>query len=551
MRGKLGASIENKILVPFVCISLITVLCFCFILYRTEYSVKIRTETVNAQALVQYINADIDAGGYWTNPWDLVEKYAATYQGDSLFLYTARDEPLFSRRDLGDAELVLADSQDNRLGWRVLYSLDRNALRLEFIEEQRYMILAAVAMLLVIVQASVVIAYNISAPIRQLSKMCTLVSRNPGGSEDLAVEYTGRRDEAGQLAAAFQSMMENVRSYTQALNRIKTLNESIVANLPLGVAVYDLDGRVIFQNLRADGMLRQTGEQDKQGRDLGALLADLVRREPVLPSSVRLYGQEGRVRDYELGAWALHSPDGTVWGTLCTIDDVTYHNHMEEKLSREERLAYTGRLAAEVAHEVRNPLAGIRAGLQVIGPKLDQERDAMLCREMVREVDRVNLLIENLLNLSRQRDSEKTTVSLNALFDELLMLYFKVAENKGINLSVEAEGELWLFADEQQLRQILINLINNSIKAMPRGGRVNLTGRAAADGVTVTVADSGPGIPEDKLERILRGEDGGLGLSIVHRLLEQNSGTLHIYSTPGQGTQMVLNFHGTGGSNEV
>ena len=86
MRGKLGASIENKILVPFVCISLITVLCFCFILYRTEYSVKIRTETVNAQALVQYINADIDAGGYWTNPWDLVEKCAATYQGDSLFL---------------------------------------------------------------------------------------------------------------------------------------------------------------------------------------------------------------------------------------------------------------------------------------------------------------------------------------------------------------------------------------------------------------------------------------------------------------------------------
>ena len=179
MRGKLGASIENKILVPFVCISLITVLCFCFILYRTEYSVKIRTETVNAQALVQYINADIDAGGYWTNPWDLVEKYAATYQGDSLFLYTARNEPLFSRRDLGNAELVLADSQDNRLGWRVLYSLDRNALRLEFIEEQRYMILAAVAMLLVIVQASVVIAYNISDPLRHLSKMCTLVIRNP------------------------------------------------------------------------------------------------------------------------------------------------------------------------------------------------------------------------------------------------------------------------------------------------------------------------------------------------------------------------------------
>lgn len=175
----------------------------------------------------------------------------------------------------------------------------------------------------------------------------------------------------------------------------------------------------------------------------------------------------------------------------------------------------------------------------------------MLCREMVREVDRVNLLIENLLNLSRQRESEKTTVSLSALGDELMMLYFKVAENKGIDLSVEMEGELWLFADEQQLRQILINLINNSIKAMPDGGRVTLTGRAASDGVEVTVEDSGPGMTAEKVRRVLSGQEGGLGLSIVQRLLEQNSGSLNIQSVPGQGTRAILTFHGTGGDHEV
>ena len=142
----------------------------------------------------------------------------------------------------------------------------------------------------------------------------------------------------------------------------------------------------------------------------------------------------------------------------------------------------------------------------------------------------------------------KTTVSLNALCDELMMLYFKVMENKGITLSVEMEGALWLFADEQELRQMLINLINNSIKAMPDGGRVTLAGRAVQDAVSVTVSDSGTGMSPQTLERALNGEDGGLGLSIVRRLLGQNGGSLNIHSVPGKGTEAILTFHGTGGA---
>ena len=548
MRRHFKVTIENKILAPFVCISLITVVCFCLILYQTEYNVKIETESVNAKALAAYINSDIDAGNYWLNPDDLLEKYERTYQGESLFLYDADGRLLFGRRTPGDEELVLEDSASNRLSWRVLYCLDRGELRAEFIEEQRYMILAAIAMLLIIVQASVLIANNISAPLRQLSEVCTQVSRTPDRAEDLAVEYTRRRDETGQLASAFQAMLNSQRQYTRELTRVKTLNESIVENLPLGVVVYDLENQVIFQNVRAGAMLSLEEERDGQGRDLGELLAEMVQRDEVLPAPARMRDSAGKVRDYEFGAWKLRNQDGSSWGTLCTIDDVTYKKHMEEKLSRDEKLAYTGQLAADVAHEARNPLAGIRAGLQVVGRKLPEERDALLCREMVKEVDRVNLLIENLLNLSRKRESEKTTVSLNALCDELMMLYFKVMENKGITLSAEMEGKLWLFADEQELRQILINLINNSIKAMPGGGRVTLAGRTVQDGVSVTVADNGRGMSSRCLERILRGEDGGLGLSIVRRLLKQNGGSLNIHSVPGEGTEVTLTFHGTGGT---
>lgn len=548
MKRHLTVTIENKILAPFVCISLITVVCFCCILYQTEYNVKIETESVNAKALAAYINSDIDAGNYWLNPNDLLKKYERTYQGNSLFLYDANGQLLFGRRTPGDEELVLEDSTSNRLNWRVLYCLDQRELRAEFIEEQRYMILAAIAMLLIIVQASVLIANNISAPLRKLSEVCTQVSRTPDRAEDLAVEYTRRRDETGQLAAAFQSMMESLRGYTQELTQVKTLNESIVENLPLGVVVYDHENRIIFQNVRAGAMLSLEGEWDHLNRDLRTLLAEMVQRDDVLPAPARMRDTGGKIRDYEFGAWRLRNQDGSSWGTLCTIDDVTYKKHMEEKISRDEKLAYTGQLAADVAHEARNPLAGIRAGLQVVGRKLSEERDILLCREMVKEVDRVNLLIENLLNLSRKRESEKTTVSLNALCDELMMLYFKVMENKGITFSVEMDGKLWLFADEQELRQILINLINNSIKAMPDGGRVTLTGRAVQDTVSVTVSDSGSGMSPQTLERALSGKDGGLGLSIVRRLLEQNGGSLAIHSVPGGGTEVILTFHGTGGT---
>ena len=86
---------------------------------------------------------------------------------------------------------------------------------------------------------------------------------------------------------------------------------------------------------------------------------------------------------------------------------------------------------------------------------------------------------------------------------------------------------------------------------MPDGGQVILTGRPAADGVAVTVADSGGGMSPEKLDRVLSGQTGGLGLSIVQRLLEQNGGSLNIRSVPGRGTQVTLTFHGTGGDHEV
>ena len=538
--------IENKILIPFVCISLATVMCFCAILYFTEYRMKLSAQRSEAETLLGYIQADLELEDYRQDPTRLLEKYQAHYNGDSLYIYDRGGRLLLGSED-GENLEVLAQVIDESLGWTISYRMDRGEVRSAFIEEQKYMILAAVAMLVIIVQASVLIAHNISDPIRRLSEVCQSISGDPSRG-DVEAEYRNKGDEVGQLARSFQKMMEDIRVYTGELLRVKTLNESIVENLPFGVVACDREGSPICINASASAMLAREEERDEQGRTLQMILAQMVRREDVLPAPARLTGPTGKSRDYEFGVWQLREPDGSRWGVLCTIDDVTYKKLMEERSSEDEKLAYTGKLAADVAHEIRNPLAGIRAGIQVVSRKVTQERDQKLCQGMVREVDRVNLLIENLLNLSRRRESQKTTVNLNVLFDELSMLYFKVAENKNITWKAAVEGSLWLYVDEGELRQVLINLINNAVKAMPDGG--SLTVRAWKDetGVKLSVEDTGLGMDQEKLAQVLRkGGAGGLGLSIVRRLLNSNGGALEMESQPGQGTTARVIFPGKGG----
>lgn len=437
--------------------------------------------------------------------------------------------------------------------WSHFHQFDWNQF-VEAVYTQRYLVLAGIALIIVIVQTAVLVAYNIATPIRELSEICTRVSRQPNLSDtafpELA-EYTGRADEAGQLARAFEMMMVSLKTYTDELTWTKALNESIVEDLPLGIIACNAKKECIFRNSRAEAMLRRDTEKDDQGRTLSEIVDERIRADEILPAPAFLKGPDGQERDLEFGIWQLKSPEGSGEGRLITIDDVTYKKRMEEKAARDEKLAYTGRLAANVAHEAKNPLAGIRAGLQVIEPHILNDRDKLLCGEMIREVDRVTILIENLVDLARKRESEKTVVSLASLLEEIRLLYGKITENKGIRLEIRLPENLCLFADEQDVRQILINLINNSIKAMPDGGVLRISGEKDGQKVRLTVADSGIGMSEEKLVRVLKGEGGGLGVNIVRKLAERNGGETRVTSAEGAGTSWDLIWSGAPAGEET
>lgn len=547
---KLKLDIENKILIPFLIISFLFTGTFGGILFYNGYRAQLEKEYLNARLLLESVTSEIEHYGIASSRKAILSTCAARAD-KGFFIYDENGMPLLAGSNRGQMreEWVLLSRMDNRYSWTLCYILDRAEFYDDLIENQRYMIIATIALLIITVQAGIFIAYNISDPIRRLSEACEHISHDPGLTvgQHLADDYRQRRDEIARLATSFESMLSDIRGYTGEIVRVKTLNEAIVENLPLGIVAYNAQGEQLCINSKAAAMLSAEGLYCGGDPLLETLRRLIASSRPVI-DPVRAQDPSGRSYDLEIGIWRLTDANGFVWGALCTLDDITYKKMMEEKFSESEKLAYTGKIAADLAHEIRNPLAGMRAGIQVISKRLEGENERAICAGMVGEVDRINLLIENLLNLARERTSHKALFPVGKLFDEIALLYTKVAENSRIALHFLAESDVMLYADEGQIKQVLINLINNSFRAVGDGGNVTISARRLESGVALTVVDNGEGMTEQALKSVLSSgrvnatEGRGLGLSIVRRLLRQNGGSFDIQSARGEGTTITITF---------
>ncbi|MFV0496910.1 MAG: sensor histidine kinase [Candidatus Fimivivens sp.] len=547
---KIKLDIENKILIPFLIISFLFTSTFGGILFYNGYRAQLKTEQLNARLLLESVTSEIEHYGTASSRRAILRTSAAR-AGNRLFIYDENGAPLLESSDRTQMreEWVLLSRTDNRYGWTLCYILDRADFYDDLIENQRYMIIATIALLIITVQAGIFIAYNISDPIRRLTEACERISLNPclTAAQPLATDYRQRRDEIGRLAVSFDSMLADIHRYTDEIVRVKILNEAIVENLPLGVVAYNAQGEQLCINSKAAAMLAAHGLYCDDEPLLKTLHRLIAGSRPVI-DPFRAQDPSGRFYDLEIGIWRLTDANGFVWGALCTLDDITYKKMMEEKFSESEKLAHTGKIAADLAHEIRNPLAGVRAGIQVISKRIDGENERTICSGMVAEVDRINLLIENLLNLARERTSHKTLFSVGTLLDEIALLYTKVAENNHIVLRFFAESDLMLCADESQIKQVLINLINNSFRAVGDGGSVTVSAHRLEGGTMLTVADNGAGMTAQAVQSVLSSgradaaQGRGLGLSIVRRLLRQNGGGFDIQSEQGKGTTIIITF---------
>jgi two-component system sensor histidine kinase HydH len=221
------------------------------------------------------------------------------------------------------------------------------------------------------------------------------------------------------------------------------------------------------------------------------------------------------------------------------------------EMSRRERLAQMGEMGAMLAHEIRNPLAGIKGYAQIIEKKPEENRNAGFARRIVAEVLRLENLVNDLLAYAGSGSYAKSTVDFDELIAYATAHVRPEAEQQHVTLVSECREGLAVFGNRDKLGQVLLNLAMNALQAMPDGGILSITARESGKSVMCTVNDSGQGISPEHRKRIFepffttKARGTGLGMALCKRIIEEHSGMIHVESAPGKGTSVSITLPGT------
>lgn len=322
---------------------------------------------------------------------------------------------------------------------------------------------------------------------------------------------------------------------------LEHLRDAILQSLGSGLVALDRRNREVFHNRAAEELLSRAGLLLQPDTDFSTVF-------PARPGerSEAAFRGGSVVLGYSVSP--LFDRSGREGGSILIFQDVTWVKHLEEDLRRADRLAAVGRLAAGLAHEIRNPLASLSGSVEVLrqGSGPDSE-DAHLLEIVLRETERLNRLVTNFLHYARPGKGERTAFLLRELVSDTGFFFAQGEGRTGFTLENAVPEGLSLLAERSQVEQVLLNLFRNSVEAAPRGVTVRVEAAERDGGVSVTVQDDGPGIAPDVAARIFEpffsGKEGGtgLGLATVHRIVENHGGTVTLGPAPGGGA--VFRFH--------
>lgn len=277
---------------------------------------------------------------------------------------------------------------------------------------------------------------------------------------------------------------------------------------------------------------------------------ELIRRKLEKEGVVRNFKTQrvtksGRKIDVIVTRTPIHNAYGEVIGSSAIVKDVTQLRKIENQLSRAEHLASMGELAAALAHEIKNPLAGVKGAIEVILDQYDSRQPHHeILVDVMQEVKRIDRIVQDLLGYARPKDPHVSKINIRDVFRRVSLLFDRTIEQKNIHLelNVDDDGEV-IYADENLFEQVMLNLVLNALQALPDGGTLILSTRHTRDisGVEITVQDNGPGIlPEDQarvFQPFFTTKKGGtgLGLATCKRIITDHGGSLTVSSVPGLG----------------
>jgi len=376
-------------------------------------------------------------------------------------------------------------------------------------------------------------------------------------------------DEVGELAQSFNVMADelrrrreklvktlaDLRSSRHEILRERNFKETIVENIETGIITIDAQGDVTSLNGPVKRILAL------EPPDKPSPLSQILNRWPEIRESLEallLEPVEGFWSRYfylERGGKNLtfrlallpvaFSGQGV---RIITVEDLTERTNMRRRMERMERLASLGRLSAGLAHEIRNPLTGVSLLLDELHDRLLRfPEDQNLIRKALQEMERLEGLVNELLNFSTPSQPTLTPVDVVDVLRETLFLCKKQCEKAGIVLRENiASQRPQIPLDFDRMKQAFLNLLTNAIQAMPQGGQLTVEVRCEGEYVLVGVRDTGMGIPSDRIPLIFepfytdKGGGTGLGLSITHNIISDHGGKIEVESLAGQGSTFIV-----------
>ncbi|ACT00175.1 two-component system histidine kinase PnpS [Paenibacillus sp. JDR-2] len=396
------------------------------------------------------------------------------------------------------------------------------------------------------------IALSLTRPLEQITKVAQRIKQ---------MDYKARvkvrkQDEVGELGHAINAMAESLEVQMTRIRQNESQLESVLDNMINGVMMIDPAGKILLMSRRAGELLGiSSGElvgrnyaEAKQQYELSQLIQEALEGREHIREEITFYFPEERL--LELNLVPINQENQEFGGVLLVLADVTAIRRLERMRSE---------FVANVSHELKTPIAAVKGFAETLlgGAVNDEETARSFLQIIYDESDRLNRLIGDILALSKIESKRVplyfSPVEMDSFMTKTVTMMESEAAKKSIKLQLEMEHGLYVEADEDRLRQIMMNVIANGVNYTPEGGKVSVNIESIdEDHIRIQISDTGIGIPKKDLPRIFerfyrvdkarsRSSGGtGLGLSIVKHLVELHKGTIAVTSAVGVGSTFVI-----------
>jgi len=361
---------------------------------------------------------------------------------------------------------------------------------------------------------------------------------------------------------------EVIRQLTRRLEDVKNFTESIIQSIGSGIIITEMNDAITYINKAGERILGY-GKEELMGRPFR--IFGLKEKQSAIPSFLNNPDdmdtrKEGWMRrkdhtEFPVGFTINNhlSNRGEKIGKIVVFRDLTNVYKIQEEILRMDRLVSLGKLASGIAHELRNPLAGIKTTAQALGEEMseDDSRREYLHR-ITKEIDRLNDLLKTFFSFAKPQNLNLAHCHIKDIINEIIPFLIKEIADKGIRFVEAYHPQLPnIKVDKTQIHQVFLNLFLNAIQAMPNGGELKIEASPTISDplkgfnqnyVRIVISDTGRGIPSQIVHKIFdpffttKPKGIGLGLSITYQIIKKHGGTIKVESEWEKGTSFVINL---------